>query len=261
MPPDPLGLLVANTLLFVGFVALGWVCRRHWAIYTALPVAFLLAVGNAWYYLHLSDTWSAYFQYRSYAVVDFTPSLAGFVVGFSFRHARGIVHAPWKAALVALSLYALFLPVAKPLIDPLQLRGPEHRVVDHTIIQRANSTCGPCALAIILDHYGISTSEDEIARACYTSASGTEAWYLARYARSLGCATRFHFDQTSVTPGSIVGITLAGTGHFISILAVDGEHITAHDSTIGRETISRKSLQEKLHFTGMSLVIAPPALP
>jgi len=46
------------------------------------------------------------------------------------------------------------------------------------VLQSTGSTCGPAALATIFNYYGISKSEEEIARAAFSSSSGTENWTI-----------------------------------------------------------------------------------
>ena len=234
---------------------LGHVTRKTPYNHLAAAVIFVISMLNGLHYVHVFDQSIVYYQFRSLEIADYLPALSGYALGYFVAHFRGLVYAPFKAIAIAASLYAMFLPVAKEITNPLILYGAPRFVVNGVLVQRTNSTCGPCSLAVILDSYGISKSEDEIAMASRTSASGTELWYLARYARSLGFRAEFRFDNGTVFESSIIGIRLGQTGHFVAVLRVDGNEVLIHDSTSGLKTISFQDLRGRFQYSGISLLI------
>jgi Peptidase C39 family len=101
-------------------------------------------------------------------------------------------------------------------------------------------------------------TESKLAVEAHSYAGGTEAWYLARAARSRGFDVDFVF-----TPGftpedtlpAVVGVRLASIGHFIAILGQESDRFIVGDPLHGRELLSREELNERYDFTGFHMQI------
>lgn len=247
--------LILTGILWVAAVVIGYRApRRPWVLLTVMML-FGLGSLNAAYYLHGFDTWAWYHECRSWPLTDFAPAATGLLVGVIAARCGDRRWWPALVLMAVASLYAQMLPWAKPLLDPLQVPlGARQVVRNGVILQSTGSTCGPCALAVVLDRQGIVASEGDLARACYTSASGTELWYLAREARRRGATARFQSGGPFVA-GSIIGIRIVQTGHFVAVLGVDGERIHLHDSLSGLRETTEQELRVRHRFGGMALII------
>jgi hypothetical protein len=100
-----------------------------------------------------------------------------------------------------------------------------------------------------------------LARACFTSRTGTEAWYLVRALRERGQRVEIVAgDAAAPIPApAIAGVRRGSSGHFIAILGrtPDGAIITA-DPAFGRqEHADAAALRRKFDLTGFYLKVAP----
>ena len=136
----------------------------------------------------------------------------------------------------------------------------ENRWVNDVCLQSSESSCGPAAAATLLRHFGKTATELEIAQESFTTRRGTENWYLLRSIRRQGLSV----DYAVVAPGlenvllpSIAGVRMnfaQDTGHFITLLARDGERLVVGDPLNGREVLTREELHERYTFTGFYLI-------
>lgn len=109
-----------------------------------------------------------------------------------------------------------------------------------------------------------STTERLYAQACHTSASGTEAWYLARYVRAApfehGMFACFRFDRGfSPERGhpAMIGIQLRGGGsHFLAVLEQRNGMITFVDPLFGPERLPLEEFGQRFTFTGFHMYVA-----
>ncbi len=115
------------------------------AVARMLPVSSLVVVGNP--------------------LPVFVGTVIGLVWGAAGVHtARAI---PLLTALVAVMIRVMYVPLLRP--------APECRDEwrDGVCIQTTQATCGAAAVATLLKHYGIATTEAEMADLCLTSPEGT----------------------------------------------------------------------------------------
>lgn len=217
--------------------------------------SFFASSLNAIYYLHFLDHSSIYYTYRSWPWADFTPAASGFLIGSLFSQHKS--HARWMAYLTILAaLIFMATPWIKPLLIPLNsFENP--RWYRNVCMQTSFSTCGPCSAVNVLKKYGVNITEAEAATACMTSETGTELWYIARYIRSLGLHADFINDANHIPSSSIIGLDLGGTGHFVTVLSVNENHIEIADSCQGPVSITFDKLISSYHYSGLALVISP----
>jgi hypothetical protein len=250
-----LTILSMTFILWAAFIlSVRWLPRLP-----GLPLVFAalaaIAALNAAYYLHLWDASIWYYRYRTATFSDFVPALSGFYVGCCLWRRTGWSWLVWRTVVTCI---AVLVPWAKPLLDPLEYPAIDNVVVDGAISQQSSSTCGPCALAFTLAQFGVLVSEGTLAREAFTSGSGTELWYLARCAERRGFTVSYRIDQRILGKDSIIGISLAGTGHFISVIAVDGERVSIHDSMKGRRVLTAMQRRDSFGYQGMYLKIGRP---
>jgi ABC-type bacteriocin/lantibiotic exporter with double-glycine peptidase domain len=113
-------------------------------------------------------------------------------------------------------------------------------------------------VATILRSYGVIVTESQLAREAHSYAGGTEAWYLARAVRALGCDARFRFASgfdPEIPFPAVAGVRLGPDGHFIAILSREGDRFRIGDPLTGREVLSRSELLEHYNFTGFYMAI------
>jgi hypothetical protein len=217
----------------------------------------LLSVPSAWfaiYYLHVLPEYEWFYTLRSWRGSEFLVVFLGC--------AGGVAASLIPRMLFGLPLFAVLAlavpPYIKPLVAPIPNDFFHERWEGDVCLQSTASTCGPASVATILRHLGVSATERQAARAAFSYEGGTEAWYLARYVRSLGLSPRFVFHH-SFSPEAgqpaLVGVRLGGAGHFIAVLDVHDDRITFADPCSGERCISLAQFQRRYTFTGFHMVI------
>ena len=171
-----------------------------------------------------------------------------------------------KALVPVLLVLGLLLPYLKPVLRPLHGESLREAWTDGVCHQSTPSTCGPASVATVLRQFGNSITERELAQEAFSSASGTENWYLARAIRRRGLEAGFWFGHPMTVPlPAVAGVRLpsaGGAGHFIAVLARTNEMLTIADPLEGiRRTGSLKQLETQYQFTGFFLTIRPGGKP
>lgn len=218
-----------------------------WSV-LAIP-AILFAV----YYLHFFGEREWFYTLRSWRGSELLAVFLGC--------AGGAVASLLPRLLLGVPLFAVLIltivPHLKPLIGPLPDSSFRERWAGEVSLQSTPSTCGPASLTTILRSFGLPASERATARAAFSYSGGTEAWYLARYARSRGLSAHFDFRRTfSPAAGQpvLVGVRLGGVGHFIAVLSVRDDQVTFADPLHGEERLPLAAFQHRYDFTGFHLV-------
>lgn len=217
----------------------------------------LLAVPAIWsaiYYLHILREHAWFYTLRSWPGSEFLAVFLGCAGGAAASLLPRLL-LPFPLA-VALLLAAA--PYIKPLIAPLPDPIFRERWQGDVCLQSTPSTCGPASVTTILRRLGFNTSEHTTARAAFSYAAGTEAWYLARYVRRCGLSPRFDFRSTfspEVGLPALVGVRFGEMGHFIAVLDLHDDQITIADPLRGEEHLSLAQFQRRYVFTGFHMVI------
>ncbi len=155
----------------------GALCAATWALTRNLTrkqltvLGVCLTIGILGFGTFLSDSpWVASaISVRAVVVYgNLMPLLAGSLVGVVLRSGLAL----WRrllptAALVLIGGYSLCAPLLK---EPPTCAD---RWKDGVCLQTSQASCAPAAVATLLAHYGISASEQEMARLCLTDRSGT----------------------------------------------------------------------------------------
>jgi len=206
------------------------------------------------YYLHILPEKAWFYTLRSW------PGSELFTV---FLGAAGGVLAtllPRFILMIPLGLTVLTasVPYLKMIMNPLKVADLKDRWEDDACLQSAESTCGPASSASILRFLGEDASESEIARSAYSTASGTEAWYLARYFRARGLTPKFDLQPSfapSISMPSIVGVRMGSSGHFIAVLKISDGIVTFVDPLTGKRELKTEKFLMAYTFTGFHLSI------
>jgi len=220
-------------------------------LFTALAIPSVLV---AVYYFHRLPEMDWFYTMRSWRGSEFLVIFLGC--------AGGCVAALLPRVLSAFPLFFIILiavfPYLKPIIYPLNSEDIKENWKGDVCFQATGSTCGPASICTILKSLGSNPSEREAAIASFTNGSGTEAWYLARYARSKGFVARFDFRDTfspDVGSPAMVGVRMGGMGHFIAVLSIDGDEVTFADPMGGLERLPISKFRKRYSFTGFHMII------
>jgi hypothetical protein len=251
---------VAAVVLSVMVFAATYQCFRHRSIRVGICFLLgfaLLAVPSFWfavYYLHVLGEHAWFYTLRSWPGSEFLVVFLGCAGGVAASLLpRSLRCLPLSAVLVI-----ALAPYIKPLIGPISDSAFLDQWKGAVCLQSTPSTCGPASVTTILRHLGVNTTERATARAAYSYSGGTEAWYLARYARRRGLSAHFDFRSTfSPVVGlpAVVGVRLGSVGHFIAVLDFHDDLITFADPLRGEERLSLAEFQRRYEFTGFHLVI------
>jgi hypothetical protein len=258
MNPNWLGVISA-ILAFVAFfvvyrVAKGTPTKKRILLALLAIVAAIPGATFAAYYAHVFPEPSWYYHFRSNTGTELLVVLLGV--------AGGLVATLLPRAILVLPLLGVaafsIAPIIKPFIGPITAGTLQDEWDGEICLQSTPSTCGAASTATILKQLGVDVTESELAAEAHSYAGGTEAWYLARAARSRGFDVDFVF-----TPGftpedglpAVVGVRLGSIGHFIPILGQEGDRFIVGDPLRGRELLSREELDERYDFTGFHMRI------
>jgi len=251
--------IAAIVLSVVGFAIFHKLLRhRSFPIRIRTLLVFaLLAVPSilfSVYYLHVLPECGWFYALRSWPGSEFMVLFLGC--------AGGIAAALIPRKLLSLPLFAVLaiavIPYVKPLMAPLSDNDFKDKWRRNACLQSTASTCGPASVATILRHFGINTTEQAVARAAYSYAGGTEAWYLARYIRGCGLSAHFVFCPTfSPEAGqpALVGVRIGNDGHFIAVLEIHDDQVTVADPLTGESQMNLARFKLLYEFTGFHMVI------
>jgi hypothetical protein len=258
-------LLIAVALFLAGV----WLASRtsNYLFSILCALGALLAIPGvlfAIYYLKLLHNSVWYYEFRSIPYTELTASGTGFLAGLlhqklsrntRFRRIAGSWFFPGVLGL------GLLIPHIKPMVRPINAGHFRDRWADDVCLQTSESSCGPACAATLLRRFGQQSTEAAIARECFTSRNGTEAWYLARMFRKHGLKIHFTFRPDLSEPWpfpAIAGVRLpqsGNTGHFITILDHQGDRYVLGDPLDGITTQSQSDLRDAYDFTGFFMVV------
>lgn len=251
---------VFNALVRAERAPPGWLLLGAGGLLAVPWLAFLA------YYTHVLDG-PLYYEWRSWPWTDFTAGGIGALVAV-VRARRPTGEIPeseagtrasadlWAgAAFTALLVVLAFAKPALGLMHPEEL----HDVwVDGVCIQTSDASCGACTTATVLRALGEEeVTEREIALAAATARTGTLNWLLARELRDRGYQARFTAPGTpwEATPPAILGVIADGVGHFVVLLAAEGDRVVIGEPLSGREELTRDEFGRRYRFERFALEV------
>ena len=206
------------------------------------------------YYFHILPERAWFYTLRSWPGTEF--------LAFFLGMAGGSIAAMLPRRLLVVPLFCTIatasVPYLKMVLNPLKVGELRDQWDGDACLQSTPSTCGPASIASMLRFAGHSASEREIAEAAHSSASGTEAWYLARYLQSRGFSPRFDFRSTftpSVGLPALVGVRVGNFGHFIAVLEINGGDVTLVDPLSGKRKLKLADFMKEYAFTGFHMTV------
>ena len=217
------------------------------ALLAALPGASFAA-----YYARIVPESEWYYQFRSIAGTELLVVFIGVAGGLLATFLpRLLLILP----LIGVTAFTIG-PLIKPFIGPIDSGVMRDKWDGKICLQSTPSTCGAASTATILKHFGIDASEAELAAEAHSYDGGTEAWYMARAARSRGLDVAFDFHPDFAPEGglpAVVGVRLGSIGHFIAIIGREGERFIVGDPLRGRELLTLEELRQRYGFTGFHM--------
>jgi predicted double-glycine peptidase len=125
------------------------------------------------------------------------------------------------------------------------------------VMQSTDYSCGPAALATVLQNIGISVTEQELIVLADTDTSGTSMYGLVRAAHAKGLnAVGMKLSVDDLRPNNIVHIILDGEGHYSVVREVSENSVKLADPSLGNIEMTREEFAEV--YTGNALVITDP---
>lgn len=232
--------------------------KSRWARVTAFAIFGALAIPSilfAIYYLHLLPERSWFYTLRSWPGSELLAVFLGGAGGaLASLLPRFILVIP-----LALTIITASVPYLKMTVSPLKRAELKDQWKGDACLQSTESTCGAASSASLLRYLGYASSEREIAEAAYSTSTGTEAWYLARYFRARGLSPAFDFRRTfapSVSLPAVVGVRLGGSGHFIAVLKISEGVVTFVDPLNGKREMQLEKFMKVYAFTGFHLSVS-----
>jgi len=230
-------------------------------------MGFVMAVPGilfAIYYLKCLGEPIWFYQFRSMPFSELSAGISGFLAGL--LHGKLSAHERFRRIagrrfFPGILVLGLLVPYLKPILRPPHWKQFQDRWSDDVCLQTSESSCGPACAATLLRRFGKAATEEQIARASFTSRSGTENWYLARTLRKRGFEVRFAIESDPNRPWpfpAIAGVRLRGsgnTGHFITVLDRIGDKYVIGDPLEGRIVRLQSELRNTYEFTGFFMLL------
>jgi hypothetical protein len=259
MNPNWIGLL-SSVLAFGAFfyafrLSVKTGIRRRLFLATLACALAIPGLSFTFHYFHLVPEWDWYFEFRSLPGTELLLVMIGAAGGFAAAVLpRGLLVFPLMGVAVLVTV-----PFIKPFIGPISDGALKDQWIEGICLQSTPSTCGAASLATILKSLGINAKESELAVEAHSYTGGTEAWYLARCARSRGMDVRFDFsqgfDQDAPLP-AMVGVRVGSIGHFIPIIERKGDSFLTGDPLHGGEWMTLDELLRRYQFTGFRMEVS-----
>jgi ABC-type bacteriocin/lantibiotic exporter with double-glycine peptidase domain len=132
--------------------------------------------------------------------------------------------------------------------------GAQYLGSDGVELQRSSNDCGPTALKMVCDHYGVSTTGEGLAREMRMVHQGVTLRQLQKAAqgRGLACDARpATFSELSASGEPV--IVLLRSRHFVVIDRTDAAgFVYARDPSLGKLRYSQKAFERA--WTGLALI-------
>jgi hypothetical protein len=163
---------------------------------------------------------------------------------------------PFAFPFCVLFIVSCFInPIILPLIRE---SGFSDKWESGVLMQSAQSTCGPSALATAMYSIdGYRYSEEDISKETFASGAGTESWYLTRYARECGYGVKYSSvqDITEVAVPAVVDVRIISGAHFVAILSVENGVLEVGDPLRGKLYLTPDEFNYLYEFSGLVMSI------
>lgn len=207
----------------------------------ALPGAIYVA-----YYFRVFDEPIWLYRLRSVPGSELLAALAGPLAAITALALKKRRDVGLASSVMAFALF-LAVPYLKSWLWPLDRGSLARQWRGEVCYQSTPSTCGLASAATVLRQLGINVEEGDLAGDAFTTASGTENWYLKRAIEKRGARCFYHYLSPpfdGLPCPSIAGIRLgAGAGHFVAILRDTGSHYLIGDPMSGLLKVGKEQIR------------------
>jgi hypothetical protein len=223
------------SLAFLGNYTQAWAqSLKNWQFWTLVGLLVLPFASIAGYYLHLFEPPIWYIEWRSFPYTEISVGLVGWVIGY---FCKKLIQEPFPSLFLSglLSAGLVLLPFLKPILRPIRLPLTD-KWQANICLQSCPSTCGAASLATLFKLQNIQTTEPEIARNAYSCGSGTEIWYLLRFARAQGLNLKplIINNLEDLQKPALLGTSIgANYGHFVVFLGKNNDRYQIGDPLKG----------------------------
>lgn len=255
----------AGLLFFLGIVTASKIsgAKTFFLLVFALAISVPALIFAA-YYLKIFNEPIWLYRWRALPFSELSASGIGFLMGFLQQNFAGKMNLSRVGKKVLFPVFLLMVvaaPYLKQIFRPIKGSQFHERSLDGVCLQSTSSTCGPASAVTLLRARGQNVTEKELATGSFTSASGTENWYLNRALKKHGSIVEYR--KTLAQPAelyfpAIAGVRLAGpdgAGHFIAIMNREGEDYIVGDPLIGRLKLNLEQLKSDYYFTGFFMLV------
>jgi hypothetical protein len=230
--------------------------RYRWMLGVVFFLLCLPALSFVLFYSHIFGEPLWYLQFRSIDFIEVLSAMWGLFFGFVLANKpeKNVINYRWRIVCFLL----IFTPFAKSyLLPPEIIRGPMTDNWENGVcLQTTPTTCGPAALATIFKSYDINITESEIAHGSYSMLTGTEIWYMIRFARHHGMQVSINYEPAInqvVAPAILGTVSVKKAGHFITLLRREGEKFIIGDPMIGRRELTEIEFNKAYGFNGFAV--------
>jgi ABC-type bacteriocin/lantibiotic exporter with double-glycine peptidase domain len=162
----------------------------------------------------------------------------------------------WKGWLLALSVFALFLPTKKDVVSAAQVSQAEPFHDDADQLRRQSVMCGPNCLYMLLALHDVSVHDRSLAKDITSHSEGMSLLALQEACGVQGLRTevrRCSIDELRRTFQSPV-IAHLNSRHYVVVIDMTDDFVTVLDGTTGeKRTIPNQHLSRL--WTGYVLIV------
>ncbi len=247
--------IIFSIILSIGFFILGLTLSKNInsKVYKYLLIISSLLLSfpgfsMVLYYTHLIEIPTWYIQFRTLKGIEISNSLIGLFLGLiSGSKIKNFF-------LIGMTFLLVLIPYIKPIIRPIAV-NEQTEWKNGVCMQTCQSSCGPSSLATIYEHYGIKSSELDISKNSYTCSSGTEIWYILRYANEHNLNYKLKTIRTTAELDCpcIIGTKINGIGHFITVLDIVNQKLLIGDPLIGKLELGEEEFRDKYELDGLMI--------
>lgn len=223
---------------------------------------FFLVVGTPGflfplYYLHWFDNARWFYEFRSLPFSELTAIGSGLFAGALAEMTKD-TKVVSRLFLIIILVLGIMIPHVKSIFAPVAEQRFSDRWEGAICMQSTPSSCGAASAATIFKFLGVSLSERDVARECFTYLGGTENWYITRAFRRRGFKVNYRIEEEfpyDLHLPAIVGIRVNGRGHFITIVEKSSDNYIVGDPMVGREEVPIDQVTKKFDFSGFFMEI------